>query len=62
MPTSPSATWSPWAKDVYKPLDMKKILGSPQKLPKDFKEWLPSFSGEYLIATEDHLDSFLHTL
>jgi hypothetical protein len=62
MPTSPSATWSPWAKYAYKPLDMTKIPGSPHKLPKDFKEWLPIFSGEDLITTEDHLDSFLRAL
>jgi hypothetical protein len=48
--------------DAFKPLDMTKILGSPHKLPKDFKEWLPIFSGEDLIMTEDHLDFFLRAL
>jgi len=62
MPTSPSDTWSPWAKYVYKPLDMTNIPGSPHKIPKDFKEWLPIFSEEDLITTEDHLNAFLHAL
>jgi hypothetical protein len=41
---------------------MKNIPGSPQKLPKDLKEWLPSVSEEDLITTENHLDSFLCAL
>jgi hypothetical protein len=36
-------------------LDIKNIPRSPQKLPKDFKEWLPNFSGEDLTTPEDHL-------
>jgi hypothetical protein len=38
---------------------MTKILGSPHKIPKGFKEWLPTFSGEDSTMTENHLDSFL---
>jgi hypothetical protein len=41
---------------------MTNIPGYPHKIPKDFKEWLPIFSGEYLITIEDHLDAFLHAL
>jgi hypothetical protein len=41
---------------------MTKIPGSPHKLPRDFKEWLPRFSGDDFITTEDHLDAFLHAL
>jgi hypothetical protein len=41
---------------------MTKIPGSPHKLPKEFKEWIPIFSGEDLITTEYHLDFFLCTL
>jgi hypothetical protein len=43
-------------------LDITKILGSPHKLPKDFKEWLPIFSGEDLTTPEDHLYIFLRSL
>jgi hypothetical protein len=38
---------------------MRKIPGSPHKIPKGFKEWLPTFSGEEYTKTENHLDSFL---
>jgi hypothetical protein len=41
---------------------MTKIPGSPHKLPGDFKEWLPSFSGDDFVTIEDHLDTFLYTL
>jgi hypothetical protein len=41
---------------------MTRILGSPHKLPRDFKEWLPSFSGDDFITIGDHLDAFLRTL
>jgi hypothetical protein len=41
---------------------MKKIPRSPQKIPRDFKEGLPNFSGDDLITIEDHLDAFLCTL
>jgi hypothetical protein len=44
------------------PLDIKKSLGSPHKLPKDFKEWLHIFSGEDLTAPEGHLYLFLRSL
>jgi hypothetical protein len=40
----------------------ENILGSPHELPKDFKDWLPIFSGEDLITNEDHLDFFLRAL
>jgi hypothetical protein len=43
-------------------LDITKIPGSPHKLPKDFKEWLPTFSGEDLTEPEDLLYLFLHNL
>jgi hypothetical protein len=43
-------------------LEIKKIPGSPHKLPKDFKEWLPTFSGEDLIEPEDHLYLFLRSV
>jgi hypothetical protein len=43
-------------------LDITKIPGSPHKLPKDFKEWLPTFSREDLIEPEDHLYLFLRSL
>jgi hypothetical protein len=62
MPCSPSTFWILWVKDAYKPLNMKKIFGSPQKLPKDFKEWLPSFLGDYFFTTKDHLYTFLCSL
>jgi hypothetical protein len=62
IPTSPSVTWSLQNKEAHKPLDITKIPGSPHKLPKDFKEWLPIFSGEDLTAPEDHLYLFLRSL
>jgi hypothetical protein len=62
IPTSPNATWNLWANEAHKPLDITKIPGSPHKLPKDFKEWLPIFSGEDLTTPEDHLDYFLRAL
>jgi hypothetical protein len=62
IPSSPSVTWSLQNKEAHKPLDITKIPGSPHKLPKDFKEWLPTFSGEDLIEPEDHLYLFLRSV
>jgi hypothetical protein len=43
-------------------LDIAKIPRSPHKRPKDFKEWLPIFSGEDLTESEDHLYLFMCSL
>jgi hypothetical protein len=62
IPSSSSVTWSLQNKEAHKPLDITKIFGSPHKIPKDFKEWLPIFSWEDLIEPEDPLYLFLCSL
>jgi hypothetical protein len=49
-------------KEVNKPLDITKIPGSPHKLPNEFKEWLPIFSGEDPTTPEENLYFFLHNI
>jgi hypothetical protein len=51
-----------WVKDAYNPLDRTNIPGSPHEFSRDFKEWLPIFSRDDLLTTEDHLYSFLRAL
>jgi hypothetical protein len=62
IPCSPTTLQKQWVKDTYKPLDMTKILGSPHNIPKGFKEWLPTFSGEDSTMTKNHSDSFINVL
>jgi hypothetical protein len=53
-----SALQEPWEENVYKPLDITRILRSPHKIPKGFKEWLPTFFGDDPTLAQQHLDTF----
>jgi hypothetical protein len=45
----------PWARDLYKPLNMANIQGYPNKMPTEVNKWLPKFLGNNVITVEDHI-------
>jgi hypothetical protein len=45
----------PWARDLYKPLNMANIQGDPNKMPTNVNKWLPRFPGNNVITVEDHI-------
>jgi hypothetical protein len=50
---------SPWdLGDIFKPLDMSKILGYPRRMPARYKKWLPSFIGNDVAMTKEHMNTF----
>jgi hypothetical protein len=47
----------PWARNLYKPLNMATIPGYPNNMPKESHKWLPKFTGNNVITPEEHLDA-----
>jgi hypothetical protein len=44
----------PWARDLYKPLNMANVQGYPNKMPTKVNK-LPKFLGNNVITAEDHI-------
>jgi hypothetical protein len=53
LPLVPMA--GPWARDLYKPLNMNNIEGYPNKIPTKVNTWLPKFPGNNVTIAEDHI-------
>jgi hypothetical protein len=45
----------PWARDLYKPLNMANIQGYPNKMSIEVNKGLPKFLGNNVITVEDHI-------
>jgi hypothetical protein len=53
LPLAPMAC--PWARDLYKPLNMDNIQGYPNQMPTNVNKWLPKLPGNNVITTENHI-------
>jgi hypothetical protein len=47
-----------WSSNIFKPLDMTCIPGYPRKMPPKYEKWLPKFTSNDVVSTDDHMSNF----
>jgi hypothetical protein len=47
-----------WDPGNFKPLDMSEIPGYPRQMSPRYENWLPTFTGNDGVRSEDHMDNF----
>jgi len=48
---------SQWDQCNFKPLDMSEILGYHRQIPPRYIKWLPKFTGDDEVRSEDHMSN-----